>query len=96
LAQKGVWISTPNGDLGAIWESGSGPAGDESSNTYFAVANGAFDANIAGTDYGQSIVKIAPPSSGSFVMLDYFTPYNGEPISVPTMLYSSRNTTRQC
>ena len=82
LAQKGVWISTPNGDLGAIWESGSGPAGDESSNTYFAVANGAFDANIAGTDYGQSMVKIAPPSSGSFVMLDYFTPYNGPNLNV--------------
>ena len=82
LAQKGVWASTPNGDLGAIWESGSGPAGDASSNTYFAVANGAFDANIAGTDYGQSIVKLAPPSSGSFAMLDYFTPYNGPNLNV--------------
>ena len=22
LAQKGVWVTTPNGSLGAIWESG--------------------------------------------------------------------------
>jgi hypothetical protein len=82
LTQKGVWASTPNGDLGAIWESGSGPAGDASFNTYFAIANGAFDANIAGTDYGQSIVKLAPPNSGSFAMLDYFTPYNGPNLNV--------------
>jgi hypothetical protein len=82
LAQKGVWVTTPNGTLGAIWESGSGPAGDLSQNTYFAVGNGTFDANLAGTDYGQSIVKLAPPSSGTFSVLDYFTPYNGPNLNV--------------
>ena len=28
------------------------------------------------TDYGDSIVKLGPPSGGSFPVLDYFTPYN--------------------
>ncbi len=82
LAQKGVWVATPNGNEGAIWESGSGPAGDAAQNTYFAVGNGAFDANTAGTDYGQSIVRLAPPSSGTFTLSDYFTPYNGPNLNV--------------
>ena len=77
LQQKAAWITTPNGDEGAIWESGSGPAGDLSLNTYFATGNGTFDANTAGTDYGQSLVKLAPPSNGTFSVLDYFTPYDG-------------------
>jgi hypothetical protein len=82
LAQKGVWVTTPNGSEGAIWESGSGPAGDASLNAYFAVANGAFDANLGETEYGQSMVKLAPPSNGTFAVLDYFTPYNGPNLNV--------------
>jgi hypothetical protein len=76
LLQSGVWVTTPNGYKGAIWESGNGPAGDESLNVYVAVANGTFDVNMAGVDYGQSIVKLSPPAQGVFSILDYFTPYN--------------------
>ncbi|HEY3975052.1 MAG TPA: pyrrolo-quinoline quinone [Candidatus Sulfotelmatobacter sp.] len=82
LEQKGAWATTPNGEQGAIWESGSGPAGDESLNTYFATGNGTFDANSAGTDYGQSMVKLASPKKGTFAVLDYFTPYNGPNLNV--------------
>ena len=77
LAQKAAWVTSPNGDEGAIWQAGSGPAGDSLFNTYFATGNGTFDVNTGGTDYGQSIVKLAPPSSNTFAVLDYFTPYNG-------------------
>lgn len=82
LAQKAVWVSTPNGDEGAIWESGSGPAGDLSNNIYFATANGTFDANNSGSDYAQTFVKLATPSNGTFPILDYFTPYNGPNLDV--------------
>jgi hypothetical protein len=82
LVQKAAWSTTPNGDQGAIWESGSGPAGDLSLNTYFATGNGMFDANTGGTDYGQSMVKLAPPGNGTFTVLDYFTPYNGPNLNV--------------
>jgi hypothetical protein len=82
LAQVAAWVTTPNGDEGAIWESGSGPAGDATLNTYFASGNGTFDANNSGTDYGQSMVKLAPPRSGTFAVLDYFTPYNGPNLNV--------------
>jgi len=82
LAQKGVWVTTPNGSEGAIWEGGSGPAGDIALNTYFAVGNGTFDANTGGGDYGQSMLKLAPPSNNTFAVLDYFTPYNGPNLNV--------------
>jgi hypothetical protein len=76
LAQTAVWLTTPNGKEGAIWQTGNGPAGDSSYNTFIAVANGSFDVNTGGTDYGQSVVKVAPPAGGVFPILDYFTPYN--------------------
>lgn len=82
LAQKAVWVTSPNGSEGAIWESGNGPAGDSSFNTYFATANGTFDANNSGSDYSQSMVKLGPPSGGTFPVLDYFTPYNGPNLDV--------------
>ncbi len=76
LVQRAVWVTTPNGEQGAIWESGSGPAAD-ATYTYVAVANGTFDANAGGSDYGQSIVKLNPLISGTLSVADYFTPYNG-------------------
>jgi len=76
LVQRAVWLTTANGEEGAIWESGSGPAAD-ATYTYVAVANGTFDANTGGSDYGQSIVKLNPVSDGILSVADYFTPYNG-------------------
>ena len=76
LAQTAVWLTTPNGKEGAIWQAGNGPAGDSSYNTFIAVANGDFDADVNGGDYGQSVVKVGPPDDGSFPILDYFTTYD--------------------
>ena len=77
LEQVAAWATTPNADEGAIWNAGSGPAGDTSNNIFLAVANGTFDVNTGGIDYGQSLMKLAPPSGGTFAVSDYFTPYNG-------------------
>lgn len=76
LGQNAVWLITPNGSRGGIWQSGNGPAGDSSYNTFISVANGTFDVNKGGIDYGESVVKVGPPASGLFPILDYFTPYN--------------------
>jgi Abnormal spindle-like microcephaly-assoc'd, ASPM-SPD-2-Hydin len=76
LAQNAVWLTTPNGEDGAIWQAGNGPAGDSSFNTFISVANGSFDVDTGGSDYGQSVVKVAPPTGGSFPVLDYFTTYD--------------------
>jgi hypothetical protein len=79
LAQVGVWNATPNAGYGGIWQSGGGLAGDVNFNTFFATGNGAFDVGPKGgngSDYGDSIIKLSPPSGGSFTVADYFTPDN--------------------
>jgi hypothetical protein len=78
LAQTGVWLDTPNGERGGIWQAGNGPGADSSNNVYIATGNGTFDVNTGGTDYGQSVVKVGPPASNAFPILDYFTPYNAD------------------
>ncbi len=76
LAQTGVWIATANGSEGGIWQGGDGPAGDSGFNTFLSTGNGTFDGNTDGIDYGESVVKLGPPVSETFPVLDYFTPYN--------------------
>jgi len=81
LQQRAVWMSTPNGSEGAIWQSGAAPAADSLGNTYFATGNGTFDLDIDGEDYGNTIVKLGPMKSGSLPVADYFTPYNQSDLS---------------
>jgi hypothetical protein len=79
LAQEAVLNLSPNGTLAGIWMSGGGPAVDSGGNIYFATGNGTFDANSGSApnnDYGDSIVKVGPPSGGTFPVLSYFTPFN--------------------
>ena len=70
--QEAVFNSTPNGVQAGIWQSGGGLTSDAGGNIYVTTGNGTFDAN----DYGDSIVKLGPPSGGSFPVLDFFTPSN--------------------
>ena len=73
---RAVFVSTPNGSDGAIWNSGAGISGDSSANLYIATGNGTFDtAQIPATDLGDSIVKLFLNGS-SLAVSDYFTPYN--------------------
>lgn len=76
LAQSAVWLVTPDGSQGGIWQSGNGPAADSSGYIYTSTGNGSFDINNGGLDYGESVVKLGPPSGGVMPVLDYFTPYN--------------------
>jgi outer membrane protein assembly factor BamB len=72
---------TPNGEEGAIWQSGAGPATDAEGNIYLLSANGSFDTilNAQGFpsqgDFGNSFLKIAA-SGGRLSVADYFTPFN--------------------
>lgn len=72
LQQVMAYCSTPNANGAGIWQSGGGLATDASGNIFFSSGNGAFDANVGGRDYGDSVVKI----STNGVVQDYFTPYN--------------------
>ncbi len=77
LVQSAVWLTTPNGKQGGIWQSGDGPAGDSDFALFITTGNGTFDANVSGgADYAQSIVKVNPPAAGILPIQDYFTPFN--------------------
>jgi len=81
LAQQWVLNVTPNGNEGAIWAAGAGPAADSSGNIYFLDANGTFDTTLTGSgfpingDYGNAIVKLSIKKK-QLVVADYFNMYN--------------------
>ncbi len=73
LAQTSVFLVTPHGTQGAIWNGGAAPAADSMGSIYVTTGNGTFDANKSGgKDFGNSFLKLSPTLS----LLDYFTPFN--------------------
>jgi hypothetical protein len=59
LAQTAVFNTTPNGERGAIWETGAGIAADSKGFIYLQTGNGTFDVNTGGIDYGDSFLKLS-------------------------------------
>lgn len=78
LRQTSVFVTTPNAWAGALWQGGAAPAADSNGNLYLVSANGIFDADRGGSDFGESILKL---SAGNLAASDYFTPYNAESLS---------------
>lgn len=80
LAQTHVLNLTPNGNDGAIWMAGAGPAADSSGFIYLLVGNGTFDTTLDGNgfpnqgDYGNGFMKLATASG--LTVADYFTMFN--------------------
>ena len=79
LVQHSVLNVTPNGNDGAIWQAGAGPAADNLGNIYFLDANGTFDTATNGGfpsngDFGNAFVKLS--TSGGLQVADYFTMFN--------------------
>ena len=81
LARTSVLNLTPNGNDGAMWNAGSGPAGDAGGYVYVLTGNGTFDTVLDGSglpmngDYGNAFVKMWPSNSG-LSAVDYFTMSN--------------------
>jgi outer membrane protein assembly factor BamB len=81
LKQTAALNITPNGEEGAIWQSGAGPAADPQGNMYVMVANGTFDTALNSNgfpsrgDFGNSFLKISTSNDGLSVA-DYFTMFN--------------------
>lgn len=67
LQPAGVFITTPNGGGGGIWQSGHAPMVDSVGNVYVVSGNGDFD-GVA--NFSCSVIKLAANLS----MLDFFTP----------------------
>lgn len=72
LVQQWTWVSTPDGQEGGIWMSGTGLAADSAGYVYAATGNGTFNVTAGGLSYGNSVVKL----SATGTVADYFTPYN--------------------
>jgi len=81
LSQISVLNITPNGNEGAIWASGAGPAADTSGNIYFLAGNGTFDTELNSNgfpskgDYGNAFLKLSTTNS-ALAVADYFAMYN--------------------
>jgi hypothetical protein len=77
LARTGVLNITPNGEGGAIWAAGAGPAADSQGNVYFLAGNGTFDTTLNADgfpsmgDFGNAFIKVSPTEP--LHVADYFT-----------------------
>jgi hypothetical protein len=65
--QTAVFNTTPNGDMGGIWQAGAGLSADVRGSVYAGVGNGSTDEQ---TNFGESIIKLSPGG----ILRDYFTP----------------------
>jgi hypothetical protein len=81
LTPQSIFLTTPNGNEGGIWNTGDGLGVDASGNIYATTGNGTFDTvNVPATDLGSSVLKLTP-SNGVLNLADYFTPYNQQALS---------------
>jgi hypothetical protein len=72
LQPAGAFDVEPGESAAAIWQRGGGLSSDSEGNVYAATADGPF---MAGTNFGQSVIKLS--QSGSTLKLaDWFTPFN--------------------
>ncbi len=80
LTQRHVFCTTPSGSLGGIWSGGAAPATDGTS-IYLATGNGTFNANVGGSNYGESVLRLVPQTNGTIQVADYFSPLNEATLS---------------
>lgn len=72
--QVAVFNTEPNQPFGAsIWMGGSGLAVDANGSVYLSTANGIYDINTGGSDWGDTVMRFTQGSS-SLSVADYFTP----------------------
>lgn len=64
-----------HGGGGAFWQGGAAPSIDGSGNIYLNAADGSFNADQGGTNYGDTMLKLRL-SGGAFQVVDWFTPFN--------------------
>jgi hypothetical protein len=80
LALRDVLNITPNGEGGASWGAGAGPAADSSGALYFLAGNGTFDTTLNASgmpqlaDYGNAFLKLA--TTGGLTVADYFATFD--------------------
>jgi hypothetical protein len=71
-----VFCTTPGGEMGGIWQAGSGPAADDAGNLYFMTGNGSFQPSL--NRYANSLLKLTP----DLKVAGWFAPGNAEALSL--------------
>ena len=77
LNQAAVLNVTPNGNYGAIWMSGGGPAADSQGNIFLLDGNGTFDSTLDANgfpsqgNFGNGFLKLST-ENGTLKVADYF------------------------
>ncbi len=75
LQLMGTFMATPTTEGGSIWAGGAAPAADDLGDIYVMTADGEFNANVGGSEYGDTMLRLSL-AKGNFVVKDWFTPYN--------------------
>lgn len=75
LQRSYVYVTTPNGVRGGIWQGAAALAADQNGNLFVTTGNGTFNANSGGSEYGDSFIKLST-AGGVIGVADYFTPFN--------------------
>jgi hypothetical protein len=73
LQQVVALNTTPDGGEGSIWQAGAGLSVDADGRIFVVIANGSFNADKGGKNYGDSVVRLTPKT---LTFADYFTPFN--------------------
>lgn len=76
-AQTGDPLNGPsdNGGGAGLWAGGAAPTVDGAGNVYINTADGSFNADTGGNNYGDSLLKLKLNAS-SFQVVDWFAPAN--------------------
>jgi hypothetical protein len=82
-----TFCTSPNDNWASVWQTGGGLASDSAGYIYAETANGTFDVDTGGSDYGDSALKL--DSTGR--VSDYFTPYNQAALSSGDIDFGSAN-----
>jgi hypothetical protein len=82
-----TFCASPDDSWSSLWQSGGGLSSDTAGYVYAETANGAFDADNGGKDYGDSALKL--DATGKVV--DYFTPYDQANLSSGDIDFGSAN-----
>lgn len=79
LAQEAIYndnVAGTSGQNAGIWMAGGGVAADANGNLFLATGNGDYGPVSQPVDFGDSILKLSPPSNGTFAVADWFTPHD--------------------
>ena len=85
LDMTGVFLTTPNGTHGGIWQAGGTPVIDPQGFLYVITGDGEFDVYDGGPDYGDTILKLGFLPGNPLAPLDYFSPFDQNQMNVDNL-----------